>query len=143
VLGEEAAENPLDWSWTAVLSDPVRLSVLHALCDLQTATTLELCRRCHSSDSTVRRHLDALEAIGLVREHPGERDGLTLGRPARRYTLDAVAGDKVRTLFELLSEPLVPTAAPAMQPPRDPETGPGSCTPPPAGSRASAPSSLR
>src|SRR3954471_10460686 len=85
---DEAVEQPLHWSWTAVLTDPVRLAVLRGLCDLGTATTAELRPRCHTSDPTIRRHLEALEALGLVREQPGEREGLTPGRPASRFTLD-------------------------------------------------------
>ena len=109
---DETPQNRLDWSWAAVLTDPIRLSVLRALCELGPATIIELCRHCHGSDPTVRRHLEALEAIGLVREQPGERDGMTPGRPARRYTIDTEAAGKMKTLFELLSEPLVPTPAP-------------------------------
>lgn len=143
VSGDEVSRDPFHWSWSAVLTDPVRLSILHTLCALQAATTLQLSRRCHSSDPTIRRHLEALEAIGLVREHPGKRDGLTPGRPASRYTLDARAADRVRALFELLNEPLVPIPAPDPPPPAGPGTEPGSCTKPQAGSKASAPSSLR
>ena len=101
----------------AVLTDPVRLAVLRGLCELGTATTAELRARCHTSDPTVRRHLEALEALGLVHEQPGERDGLTPGRPARRFTLDADVVDRIFALFEVLSEPLVPRPAPGRLPP--------------------------
>lgn len=104
----------------AVLTDPVRLAILRGLCELRTATTTELRERCHTSDPTVRRHLEALEALGLVREQPGERDGLTPGRPARRFTLDAEAATRVCALFEILSEPLVPAPEPERRPPRAP-----------------------
>jgi predicted ArsR family transcriptional regulator len=109
---DQTADNRLHWSWAAVLTDPIRLSVLRALCELRPATALDLCRRCHSSDPTVRRHLTALEAIGLVRGQPGERDGLTAGRPAKRYTIDSDAAGRLEALFELLSQPLLPSPAP-------------------------------
>jgi predicted ArsR family transcriptional regulator len=109
--------NPLHVSWTAVLTDPVRLSVLCWLWQLQTATTSQLCQRCHTSDPTVRRHLEALEALGLVREEPAERDGMTPGRPARRFRLEAEAATRLGVLFELLSEPLAPALATGQPPP--------------------------
>jgi DNA-binding transcriptional ArsR family regulator len=136
----EHADNPMHWSWMAILTDPVRLELLHALCQLGEATAAELRAHCHTSDPTVRRHLEALEALGLVREHPGERDGLTPGRPARRHVLDAEAAAKISNLFGLINTPLVPTSAPELQPPGDPETGPAPCTPPPAAARAAGPS---
>jgi DNA-binding transcriptional ArsR family regulator len=100
----------------AILSDPVRLSVVRALCRLQAATTAELRDLCHTSDPTVRRHLAALEALGLVLEQPAEPDGMTPGRPARRFTLDAQAAARLCQLFRLLSEPLVSMPAPAQPP---------------------------
>lgn len=116
---EEPRAHPIDPSWAAILADPVRLSVVHALCRLQTATTAELKALSHTSDPTLRRHLEALEALGLVRELPGERDGTTPGRPARRFSLDADAAVRLCTVFLLLSEPLVTTPEPALPPPAD------------------------
>lgn len=139
----QAADTTPHWSWMAILTDPVRLVVLRALCEMRTATTAELRERCHSSDPTVRRHLEALEALGLVREQPGERDGLTPGRPARTFTLDAEAARRARALFEVLSEPLVPVSAPVPRPPEGQGTAPEPCRQPPATGRASAPSSSR
>jgi DNA-binding transcriptional ArsR family regulator len=110
---------PIDPSWAAILTDPVRLSVVRALCQLQTATTAELRVLSHTSDPTLRRHLEALEALGLICELLGERDGTTPGRPARRFSLDGDAAARLRTVFELLSEPLVTTPGPARQPPAD------------------------
>lgn len=100
----------------AIRTDPVRISVLGGLCHLGTATTAELCRECHTSDATVRRHLEALEALGLIREQPAEGDGVSPGRPARGFTIDPEAAARLRTLFELLSEPLLPIAAPPQPP---------------------------
>lgn len=113
MVGNAPPARPVHPSWTAVLTDPVRLAVLRGLLDLTSATAARLAARCHTSESTVRRHLEALEALGLVREQPGESDGLTPGRPASRFTLDCDAAVRVSALFELISEPLV--AAP--QPP--------------------------
>ncbi len=96
----------IDQSWAAILTDPIRLAILRGLCELGTATAPELRDRCHTSGPTALRHLGALETLGLVRELPAEPDGLTPGRPARRFTLDLDAARKLATLFELLSEPL-------------------------------------
>lgn len=115
----EVPDTTLHWSWAAILTDPVRMAVLRGLCDLRTATIAELRDRCHTSDPTVRRHLDSLEVLGLVREQPGERDGLTPGRPARRFTIDGTAATRLRALFDVLSEPLVPSPAPGPPPPWD------------------------
>ena len=70
-------EDQLDPSWMAILTDPVRLSVLLGLCQLRAATTSQLRTMCHTSDPTLRRHLQALEALGIVRQEPAERDGVT------------------------------------------------------------------
>jgi predicted ArsR family transcriptional regulator len=101
----------------AILTDPVRLSLLRGLCQLKSATISELRGLCHTSDPTVRRHLEALATLGLVREERSEPDGVTPGRPARRFVLDAEAATRLCALFEVLSEPLVPTLAPAQPPP--------------------------
>lgn len=140
VVGGETGDRAVHWSWAAILADPARLEVLRALCELGTATTAELRERCHCSDPTVRRHLDALESLGLVREQAGERDGLTPGRPARRYTLGAETAARVCALFRLLMEPLVPIPAPGPPLPPLPGRGPEPCTRPPAPGKAAAPS---
>jgi DNA-binding transcriptional ArsR family regulator len=128
----DTAQHSLHWSWAAVLTDPVRLSILEALCELRAATTLELSQRCHSSDPTIRRHLEALEALGLVREQAGERDGMTPGRPASRYILASDAAGKMSALFDLLSRPLVTRSEPEMPPLEGRGMVPGSCTQLPA-----------
>lgn len=98
----------LDPSWIAILSDPARLSLLRGLCQLEAATIAELRRVCHTSGSTMRRHLEALEALGLVREEPAERDGVTAGRPPKRFVIATDAADRLYVLFRLLRDPLVP-----------------------------------
>jgi DNA-binding transcriptional ArsR family regulator len=111
----------IHWSWSAVISDPVRLSILRALCELGTATMAELLPGCHTSERTVRRHLDALAALGLVSEEPGERDGLTPGRPAGRFILDGEVARRARPLFRLLSQPLAPWLPAGPEPPHSDE----------------------
>jgi DNA-binding transcriptional ArsR family regulator len=106
----------IHWSWISVLTDPVRLAVLRAMCELHTVTIGELRRHCHSSDPTVRRHLEALEALGLVHEQPGKRDGLTPGRPASRFTLAGETANRLTALFALLEEPLAPDLPPDLAP---------------------------
>lgn len=107
----------VDATWTAILTEPVRISVLRCLCHLRSATIAELTELCHTSDPTIRRHLEALEALGLVHEQRAEADGITPGRPARRFILDPDAAVRLCALFELLSDPLVPTPEPAQPPP--------------------------
>jgi predicted ArsR family transcriptional regulator len=106
----DAPESPLHWTWAAVLTDPARLAVLRGLCELEAASAAELAARCHTSNRTARRHLEALEALGAVREEAGERDGLTPGRPPARFRLDVEAGERLCAVFELLRKPLVPAA---------------------------------
>ena|GEM_PF-5255822 len=88
----------------------------NALMGLDSPHDFALCERCHTSDPTVRRHLKALKALGLVRQEPAEGDGVSPGRPARRFRLDAEAATSLRALFDLLSEPLAPTLEPVPPP---------------------------
>jgi predicted ArsR family transcriptional regulator len=113
----DVADNPIHWSWRAILSDPVRLDIVTALCVLRTVTLADLGARCHTSDAAIRRHLDALEALGLVRAQAAQRDGMTPGRPPRRFVLAADATTQIRALLDLLSHPLGPTPAPEPQRP--------------------------
>ena len=105
-------------SWLAVLSDPVRLSLLRCLGEMETATAAQLAPRAHASERTLRRHLDTLIALGLAREHRGESDGQTQGRPAASYSLPAVARGQVTALFDLLSQPLGLAGQPSSETPR-------------------------
>ncbi|HEX6780614.1 MAG TPA: helix-turn-helix domain-containing protein [Solirubrobacterales bacterium] len=94
-------------SWHAVLSDPVRLNLLRCLCEVEAAVTSgELAPRAHTSERTVRRHLDALVELGLADERRGQSDGETPGRPAASYSLHAGTRRQARALFDLLSQPL-------------------------------------
>lgn len=96
-------------TWVPILTNQVCLTVLGGLCRAPLLTAGELSDRTHFSDRPVRRHMELLIQAGVVHECPGERDGLTPGRPASRYAVDPAAAERVAALFELISMPL-PTA---------------------------------
>jgi predicted ArsR family transcriptional regulator len=73
--------------WLDVIADPVRLQILRSLSQVTDATASELAHRSPGSDQTLRRHLEALEALGVIRSQPGVSDGETSGRPAARFSL--------------------------------------------------------
>lgn len=106
-MGAEA-NSAVHSSWLEVLADPVRLSVLRVLSEMGEATAGELIAHSHTSDPTLRRHLEAMVALGLVREHRGESDGLTPGRPAARFRLDSQVHASACALFNVLRRPLGP-----------------------------------
>jgi predicted ArsR family transcriptional regulator len=62
-------------SWLHGIADPVRLGVLRGLAGVEQATAAELAARCQASLPTLRRHLDALVAVGLIEQEAGESDG--------------------------------------------------------------------
>lgn len=95
-------------SWLGILSDPVRLAVVAALCGVREANVTQISGDTHVSERTVRRHLNALIELGLAYEQQGRNDDLLSGRPATRFALDGSARARVIPLFDLLSEPLVP-----------------------------------
>ncbi len=97
---------PVHPTWLDVLTDPVRLDLLRVLAESGTASAAELRQRAHVSDPTLRRHLEALEVLGLLRRLPGESNGLTPGRPATRFGLYAEARESVEELFRVLAKPL-------------------------------------
>ena len=72
-------------------------------------TVAEISECCHISERAVRRQLDRLVATGLVQEHPGERDGLSPGRPPSRFAPGSPARAKLKQLLVLLSTPLPPS----------------------------------
>ena len=69
------------------IADPVRLGLVRSLAEGTEATAAELSGRCQASGPTIRRHLEALVASGVVAEVPGMSDGATPGRPAARFSL--------------------------------------------------------
>jgi predicted ArsR family transcriptional regulator len=85
--------------WLDVIADPVRLQILRALSQVGEATTADLALRGQASYQTLRRHLEALEAVGVIQARPGESDGETLGRPAALFRLRPDVRKSVRTVF--------------------------------------------
>lgn len=83
--GEQAREDAA--GWVAAVVDPVRVHILRSLCHGRRATAAELADSAAASKQTLRRHLEALVVSGVLREHPGESDGATPGRPASRFSL--------------------------------------------------------
>jgi predicted ArsR family transcriptional regulator len=85
--------------WLDVVADPVRLQILRALSQVTEATASELAASSPASYQTLRRHLDALEAFGVIQERPGVSDGETSGRPAAHFSLTPEVRDSVRAAF--------------------------------------------
>ncbi len=82
--------------WLEMIADPVRLQILRSLCEVGEATAAELTVTSPASDQTLRRHLEALEAGGVIRARPGVSDGETSGRPATRFSLAPEVRESVR-----------------------------------------------
>jgi predicted ArsR family transcriptional regulator len=95
-------------SWLTVFADPIRLTILGLLHERDRASVRELAVEAHGSNRTLRRHLDALIAIGVVHEVEGERDGVRPGRPPSRFLLDPAARRDLGELFAILGRPLGP-----------------------------------
>jgi predicted ArsR family transcriptional regulator len=91
-----------DPTWASVLADPIRLTVLRLLHRLGTADVRELAARAHTSNRTLRRHLEALVALGLVHQVDPERDSLKPGRPATQFLLDPQAREDLTQFFAAL-----------------------------------------
>jgi predicted ArsR family transcriptional regulator len=85
--------------WLDVVADPVRLQILRALAQVGEATVSELAARSPASYQTLRRHLDALEASGVIKAQPGVSGGATGGRPAARFSLTPDVRESVRSAF--------------------------------------------
>lgn len=83
--------------WLDVVADPVRLQILRALSQVTDATASELAAQSPASYQTLRRHLEALEASGVIRAHAGISDGETSGRPAARFSLSSEVRESVRS----------------------------------------------
>jgi predicted ArsR family transcriptional regulator len=83
----------------AVIAEPVRLQILRTLCEVSDATVSELAERGPASYQTLRRHLDALEALDVVRARPGVSDGGRSGRPATRFSLTPAVRRSVCLVF--------------------------------------------
>ena len=102
--------------WLFLVADPVRMGILRSLSEMSDATAPELAELCEASVQTLRRHLGALVAVGLIGERPGESDGETAGRPAIRFSLRPDVRRSVRSMFTFADRRPFPrpTAAPAM-----------------------------
>lgn len=98
-----SATNSQGSEWLAAIADPVRVGIVLALSQCRHATVGELGQLVQTSGQTLRRHLSALAAVGVVEVVPGESDGETSGRPPARFSLN----QRVREATSLLlGEPL-------------------------------------
>ena len=87
--------------WLEGIADPVKLGVVRALVLTRPATVSQIAKRCQASVPTVRRHLSALVALGIVMEEDGASNGSTIGRPAIKYTLPGPVLRSVRQFLAL------------------------------------------
>jgi DNA-binding transcriptional ArsR family regulator len=85
--------------WLEVIADPIRLGILRSLSQVEEATTSDLASAGQASSQTLRRHLEALVALGVIHEHPAISDGETPGRPAARYSLAPDVRESVRSVL--------------------------------------------
>ena len=85
--------------WVGVVVDPVRLRILCSLSLVSDATAADLVSSGLVSGQTLRRHLDALVALGVIHVQPGVSDGRTPGRPATRFSLAAGMRERVIRLI--------------------------------------------
>jgi DNA-binding transcriptional ArsR family regulator len=83
-----------------VIADPVRLGILRSLSQTDEATAAELAEWGQASSQTLRRHLDALVSLGVIRERAACSDGETPGRPAAHFSLPAEMRESVRSVLE-------------------------------------------
>lgn len=87
--------------WLEVIADPVRLQILRSLAHVVDASAVELASCGPASYQTLRRHLEALEASGVVTATPGISDGETSGRPAERFSLKPAVRESLRAALDL------------------------------------------
>lgn len=104
--------------WLEVVADPVRLGILRSLSQVCEATAADLAHWGQASSQTLRRHLDALVALGVIEEHPPRSDGETPGRPAARFSLPEELRASVRSVLD----------PPESRPESGSGSGPGSMT---------------
>lgn len=96
-------------SWHEVMTDAVRLDVLFALTSVGSGSAGEIAQCCHASERTVKRHLQALVALGVARVGASGRDGERPGRPPTRYVIDGAVRKRAERLFQLLNQPFAPS----------------------------------
>jgi predicted ArsR family transcriptional regulator len=80
-----------------VIADPIRLQILRALSEVADASTSELAARSAASYQTLRRHLEALQASGVIEARPAVSDGEKSGRPAVRFSLTPAVRESLRS----------------------------------------------
>jgi predicted ArsR family transcriptional regulator len=85
--------------WLGVVADPIRLHILRTLSQVPAATAAEIADNALASKQTLRRHIEALVAFGVINECPGESDGATPGRPAARFSLPVEVRASVRVVL--------------------------------------------
>jgi predicted ArsR family transcriptional regulator len=77
----------------------VRLQILRMLSHVDAATISQLASNSPASHQTLRRHLEALEAFGVIHARAGVSEGET-GRPAARFSLDPGLRESVRSAID-------------------------------------------
>lgn len=82
--------------WLDVVADPVRLQILRSLSQVEYATAAQLAAGGSASYQTLRRHLEALEAYGVIEAQAGVSDGES-GRPPMRFSLRPEIRESVRS----------------------------------------------
>lgn len=92
-------EEPKTARWLEVIADPIRLAILRSLSRVEEATASDLATWSQASSQTLRRHLEALVSLGIIREHPARSDGETPGRPPARFSLPAEMRESVRSVL--------------------------------------------
>ena len=85
--------------WLDVVADPIRLQIIRSLSRVEEATASELASRSQASYQTLRRHLEVLQARGVIDARPGQSDGETSGRPAMRFRLSPDVRDSIVAVF--------------------------------------------
>jgi DNA-binding transcriptional ArsR family regulator len=106
----EGNDGPRTARWLEVIADPIRLAILRSLSHVEEATASDLADWSQASSQTLRRHLEALVSLGVIREHPARSDGESPGRPPARFSMPAETRASVRSVLAT-SEP-----APASSP---------------------------
>lgn len=86
-------------NWVDAIAEPVRLQIVRTLCEVPDATASELAACSPASYQTLRRHLEALAASGVISTRPGISDGETCGRPATRFSLSPAVRKSARSAF--------------------------------------------
>jgi len=90
-------------AWLYAVADPTRLRILLSLSQVEEATAADLSLSGEASNQTLRRHVQALVALGVIEERIGESDGETPGRPASRFRMPPEVRSSLRAITEALA----------------------------------------